>query len=96
VGSAIHAAWSSAEFGPCPTMRSACSRERHASRTESDKSDDTPISGTRAARYHVVVRVDADTLAAGGERGQKQAQGWSDVSAERSDQALPVWEEVRM
>ena len=58
--------------------------------------DAAPVSGTRAARYQVMLHVDADTLAADGESGRSELDDGTRVSAERSDQAMPAWEEVRM
>jgi len=46
--------------------------------------DTTPISGTGAERYQVVLHVDADTLSAGGEAGRSHLEDGTRVSAEVS------------
>jgi hypothetical protein len=55
-----------------------------------------PVSGTRAERYQVVLHVESATLEAGGDPGRSDLEDGTRLSAERSDQALPVREEVRM
>ncbi|MFV1986327.1 MAG: DUF222 domain-containing protein [Gemmatimonadota bacterium] len=45
---------------------------------------DAPISGTRAARYQVVLHVEAETLAAEGEPGRSELEDGTRVSAETS------------
>jgi len=46
--------------------------------------DNTPISGTRAERYQVVLHVDAETLEAQGEPGRSELEDGTRVSAETS------------
>jgi len=48
------------------------------------KDDTTPVSGTRADRYQVVLHVDADTLTAGGEPARSHLEDGTRVSAETS------------
>ncbi len=53
-----------------------------------------PISGTRAERYQVILHVEAETLREPESRGLSELEDGTRVSAERSDQAMPVGEEV--
>jgi hypothetical protein len=55
-----------------------------ASGTNSAKSTEAPISGTRAERYQVVLHVDSDTLAEEGEPGHSELEDGTRVSAETS------------
>lgn len=60
--------------------------EARVQRVEGDGCDLTPppVSGTRAARYQVVLHLDAATLAEGGEPGRSELEEGTRVSAETS------------
>jgi hypothetical protein len=55
-----------------------------AAGTDGSAGADGPISGTRAARYQVVLHVDAETLAADGEGERSELEDGTRVSAETS------------
>ena len=56
----------------------------NASGHADDAEHRAPVSGTRAARYQVVLHVDAETLAEGGEPGRSQLEDGTRVSCEAS------------